>query len=136
MAASLEDTLLHLLTDTHSSREAPRKAAEAHLKAAQTNPAFPGSLAAIASHGSVAPDVRQSALLVLRSFVDTNWAGYSEDGEEIVPIEEGVREALRAQMLELATGVEVDRKVRAAARYVKFGGWSGAAHLPVRLIRL
>ena len=116
MAASFEDTLLHFLSDTHSPQEAPRKAAEANLKAAQSNPAFPSSLAAIASHGSVTPDVRQSALLVLRTFVDRNWAGYSDDGEEIVPIEEGVREGLRRSMLELATGLEVERKVRSAAR--------------------
>lgn len=116
MAASLEDTLLHFLSDTHSSSEAPRKAAEANLKAAQSSPAFPGSLAAIASHGSVSSDIRQSALLVLRTFVDKNWSGYSDDGEPVIQIEDNVREGLRASMLELATGADVDRKVRSAAR--------------------
>ena len=48
--------------------------------------------------------------------MDKNWAGYSDDGEEIVPIDDGVREGLRGSMLELATGVEVERKVRSAAR--------------------
>jgi len=48
--------------------------------------------------------------------VDNNWAGYSDGGEDCIPIEENVREGLRGSMLELATGADVDRKVRNAAR--------------------
>jgi hypothetical protein len=119
MAATMEDQLLQLLADTQLPAEAPRKQAEQHLQQAQTNPAFPSSLAAIASHSSVSPEIRQSALLVLRTFVERNWAAVDEDGNRAdVQIEEPTKELLRAQILELATSNDADRKIRSAARYV------------------
>jgi importin-9 len=116
MAATMEDQLLQLLSDTHSTAEGPRKAAELHLQTATTNPAFPSSLAAIASHASVTPEIRQSALLVLRTFVERNWSGESEDGGQVVQIDEGIKEGLRGSLLELATSGDADRKIRSAAR--------------------
>ncbi|KAK0120515.1 hypothetical protein ONS96_010723 [Cadophora gregata f. sp. sojae] len=113
----MEDQLLALLGDTQLSAEAPRKQAEQHLEQAKTNPAFPGSLAAIASHSSVSPQIRQSALLLLRTFVERNWSGESDDGPA-VQIDEQVKEALRGQMLELATSGDADRKIKSAASYV------------------
>lgn len=113
----MEDQLLSLLADTQLSAEAPRKQAEQHLDQAKTNPAFPGSLAAIASHSSVSPQIRQSALLLLRTFVERNWSGESDDGP-VVQIDEQVKEALRGQMLELATSGDADRKIKSAASYV------------------
>lgn len=110
----MEDQLLSLLSDTHLSAEAPRKTAEAHLESFKTNPAFPSSLAAIASHSSVSPQIRQSALLLLRTFVERNWSGESDDGP-VVGIDEGVKEVLRGQMLELAMSGDADRKIKSAA---------------------
>ena len=117
MAGSMEDQLLQLLADTQNPAEGPRKQAEEHLQQAQSNPAFPGSLAAIATHSSVGPDIRQSALLLLRTFVEKNWSGENEDGV-IVPISGQTKEQLRGQMLELATSGDADRKIKSAARYV------------------
>jgi hypothetical protein len=114
---SMEDQLLGLLADTLSSAAAPRKQAEEQLKQATVQPAFPGSLAAIACHGDVAVEIRQSALLSLRTFVEKNWSGHDENGPTIM-IEEGVKEQLRTSMLELATSQEADRKVTVAASYV------------------
>ena len=117
MAATMEDQLLQLLADTHQPAEGPRKQAELHLQQAQTNPSFPTSLAAIASHSSVSPEIRQSALLVLRTFVERNWAAVDEDGNRaVVQIEEPTKELLRVQILELATSSEADRKIKSAAR--------------------
>ncbi|KAK0119474.1 hypothetical protein ONS95_010922 [Cadophora gregata] len=117
MAGTMENQLLALLGDTQLSAEAPRKQAEQHLEQAKTNPAFPGSLAAIASHSNVSPQIRQSALLLLRTFVERNWSGESDDGPA-VQIDEQVKEALRGQMLELATSGDADRKIKSAASYV------------------
>ncbi|CAG8954737.1 hypothetical protein HYFRA_00004661 [Hymenoscyphus fraxineus] len=117
MAQTMEDQLLQLLRDTQSASEGPRKQAELTLQQAQNNPAFPGSLAAIASHVSVAPEIRQSALLILRTFVDKNWSGHDEKGPTI-QIDETVKEQLRVGMLELATSGDADRKIRSAASYV------------------
>lgn len=119
----MEDQLLQLLSDTHLPAEGPRKQAEQLLHQAQSNPAFPASLAAIASHASVAPEIRQSALFVLRRFVERNWSGESEGGDgdgdgdgPALPIADAVKEQLRVQMLELATSGEADRKIKSAAR--------------------
>lgn len=113
----MEDQLLQLLADTQLPAEGPRKQAELHLRQAQSNPAFPSSLAAIASHSSVSPEIRQSALLVLRSFVERNWAPVDDDGNRAdVQIEESTKELLRVQILELATSNEADRKIKSAAR--------------------
>lgn len=111
----MDDQLLVLLSDTLSSAEGPRKQAELQLKQATVQPEFPGSLAAIGCHANVAVEVRQSALLSLRTFVEKNWSGYDENGPTIT-IEEGVKEQLRASLLELATSGEADRKIKSAAR--------------------
>jgi hypothetical protein len=117
MAATMEDQLLQLLADTHLPAEGPRKQAELHLQAAQSNPAFPSSLSAIASHSSVSPEIRQSALLVLRKFVERNWAAVDEEGVRAdVQIEDSTKETLRVQLLELATSNDADRKIKSAAR--------------------
>jgi hypothetical protein len=118
MAGTMEDQLLRLLADTQLPAEGPRKQAELHLQQAQSNPAFPSSLAAIASRHSVGPEIRQSALLILRTFVEKNWSGENEEGELVVPIEEQTKEGLRVQMLELATSGDADRKIKSAARCV------------------
>lgn len=116
MAATMEDQLLQLLSDTHSSAAAQRQLAELNLKQAQVQPAFPTSLAAIASHTSVSGEIRQSALLILRTFVEKNWSGMDEDGPSLVTIPDATKEPLRIQLLELATSSEADRKVRSLAR--------------------
>ena len=115
MAGTMEDQLLQLLTDTQNSADGPRKQAELHLRQAQSNPAFPTSLAAIASHTSVSPQTRQSSLVVLRQFIEKNWSGESEDGPA-TPITDPTKEQLRVQLLELATSDEADRKIKSAAR--------------------
>jgi hypothetical protein len=117
MAGTMEEQLLRLLADTQLPAEAPRKAAEEHLTAAQLNPAFPPSLAAIASHSSVSPEIRQAALLQLKTWVERNWSGESDDGPT-VQLDESTKEGLRRGLLELATSGDADRKIRSAARYV------------------
>lgn len=116
-AHNMEDQLLRLLSDTHSSAEGPRKLAEQQLQAANNNPAFPGTLAAIASHASVSPQIRQSALVILKAFVEKNWSGENEDGEVCVQIDDPTRETLRNTLLELATTTDADRKIRSLARF-------------------
>jgi hypothetical protein len=113
----MEAQLLQLLADTQSTAEAPRKQAEAHLEQLQSNETFPTSLGTIASHSSVSLAIRQSALSVLRRYVEQNWSGQNEEGPTIA-IPDPVKAQLRNQLLEIATSNENDRKVRAAARYV------------------
>ena len=115
MAGTMEEQLLQILADTQVADESRRKHAEALLLQVQSNEAFPTSLAAIASHTSVEPNIRQSALLVLKTFVESTWSG----GEEsVITISDDNKEQLRTQLLQLAigTGPEDDRKVKSAAR--------------------
>lgn len=122
MAATMEDQLLQILADTQSAAQEPRKQAELHLQQLQSNEAFPLSLAAIASHTSVSSNIRQSALLILRTFIQRNWSELDEDGESQGPpilMPDSSKDQLRSQLLELATTYEDDRKVKSAARYVQ-----------------
>ena len=123
MVGTMEEQLLQLLADTQSSNEGPRTQAEAHLLQLQSNEAFPTSLATIASHESVSPNIRQSALLLLRTFVENTWASGNDELSDgpLILIPDATKEQLRMQMLDLAIGkgVEDDRKVKSAARYVE-----------------
>jgi hypothetical protein len=120
MVGTMEEQLLQLLTDTQSAEEAPRKQAEAHLLQLQTDKQFPISLATIASHASVGPNIRQSALLLLRTFVEGVWGGDELADPPVTIIQEANKEVLRRMILDLAigSGEGDDRKVKSAARYV------------------
>lgn len=113
----MEDQLLQLLAATHLPAEGPRKQAELQLRQAQSNPAYPNSLAAIAIHSSISTEIRQSALLLLKTFVEKNWTGDNEDGQNI-SVADTTKEQLRGQLLELAISNDSDRKITSAARYV------------------
>lgn len=118
MAGSMEDQLVQLLKDTQSA--ATTKQAEAHLLELQAHPEFPTSLSSIASHTFVPSNIRQAALSVLRTFVQSAWSGQPED-DHVGPLPEihaAARHQIRQQMLELATSDEDDRKVKSAASYV------------------
>ena len=112
----MEDQLVQVLANTQLAAEGPRKQSELDLKNAQSNPAYPLSLANIAGHSSVSVDIRQVALSSLRQFIERNWSGESDEGPTI-PIADGVKEQIRPAVLGLAINVE-DRKIKTAARFV------------------
>ncbi|CAD6499101.1 BgTH12-04753 [Blumeria graminis f. sp. triticale] len=121
MAATTEEKLLHLITETHSPNDGTRKQAELHLTQAQRNPAYPVSLGAIASHVNVALEIRQSALLLLRTWVESFWSSIDQQDSAslgLVLLDDGSKERLRNNMLALATSELSDRKIRVAASYV------------------
>lgn len=110
---------MQLLANTQLAAEGPRKQAEIELKHAQTNPIFPLSLANIAAHTSISTDIRQSALSVLRNFIEHNWSPEGDDGEgPRIPIPDSTKDQLRPKLLDLALSNEDERKVKAAVRYV------------------
>ncbi|KAH9883617.1 armadillo-type protein [Xylariomycetidae sp. FL2044] len=115
----MEDQLVQVLRNTQLPAEGPRKQAELELKHAQTNSAYPISLANIARHASVELEVRQAALSTLRQFIERNWSGENDDGPTI-PIDDSVKEQIRPMVLELAinTDGEEGRKIKPAASYV------------------
>lgn len=114
----MEQQLLQLLAETQSPAEGLRKHAESQLEQLYTNEAFPISLASIASHNSVPLNLRQAALLVLKTFVLAAWSPHHEEFKGQVLVNDANKEQLRNVLLELATNGEADRKVQSAASYV------------------
>ncbi|KAI0515320.1 armadillo-type protein [Xylaria bambusicola] len=113
----MEDQLVQVLANTQQAAEGPRIQAELDLKRAQTNPAFPLSLANIGRHASVSVEIRQSALFTLRRFIESHWTGENDDGPTI-PIADDVKDQIRPLVLDLALNFEGDRKIKTAASHV------------------
>ncbi|QSZ34585.1 hypothetical protein DSL72_006179 [Monilinia vaccinii-corymbosi] len=118
MASPHETQLLQVLSDTQSPADGPRRQAEYYLQTAQNDPAFPSTLASIASNRTVVSELRQAALLNLKNFVNANWAGVDDNGMPTVQIEEGAKGEIRARMLELATSDVDTRRIKGAASMV------------------
>jgi hypothetical protein len=114
----MEQQLLQLLAETQASAPGTRKSAEAQLESLYSNEAFPVALAAIASHTSLAANLRQSALLVLKTYILATWSPEIEEFKGRVYLNDSQKGNLRTILLELATAAEDDRKVKAAASYV------------------
>ncbi|EHK17912.1 uncharacterized protein TRIVIDRAFT_210243 [Trichoderma virens Gv29-8] len=113
----MEDQLAQLLANTQLPEQAPRQAAEIEIRRAETNPAFPISLARIGAHSSIDTGIRQSALSTLRLFIEKHWAVEELDDEPHIPISDEARELLKQTLLEVALSPEEDRKVKIAASY-------------------
>lgn len=116
--ATMDDHVVQQLANTQLAQETPRKQAELELLNLRTNPEFPLALLRIGSHIKVPVQVRQSALSVLRKFVEENWSPEGGDGPHI-PIPDVSKDTIRQGILELVLGPEDERKVKVAARWVK-----------------
>ncbi|KAK3076633.1 hypothetical protein LTS18_012478, partial [Coniosporium uncinatum] len=113
----MEDQLIHLLAETQSPTDS-RKHAERQIESLYTTLGFPTSLASIASHDSVPLNIRQSALLVLKTFVQAAWSPQFEEFKGQVLVGEEEKTRLRHMLIELATGNIEERKIKSAASYV------------------
>lgn len=114
----MEQQILTLLGETQLPAEAPRQHAERQLEQLYTNEAFPISLASIASEDSVPLNLRQSALLVLKTFVLKGWSPTLDEFSGQVLINDVNKEQLRKQLLDIATSGLNDRKIKGAASFV------------------
>ncbi|WEW57420.1 hypothetical protein PRK78_002887 [Emydomyces testavorans] len=115
----MEQQLLQLLSDTQSPVHATRKSAEGQLLNLYANEHFPLSLASIASYNSVPVPLRQSALLILRTFIVSAWSSQLDEFKGQVLVNDANKAQLRRVLLELAISPEEDhRKVKASASYV------------------
>lgn len=119
----MEQEVLRLLQDTQSSTESTRKNAELQLLHSYSDPAFPLALLAIANHSDIAVYLRQSALLILKTYVVSTWSPKFEDEfKGSVPITDEDKSQIRRGVLNISTtgqaGPEDDRKVKKAASLV------------------
>ncbi|KAF2219234.1 armadillo-type protein [Elsinoe ampelina] len=114
----MEQQLAQLLAETQSAQETPRKQAELQLKQLYQHDQFPIGLVALASHDTVPVNIQQSALLVLKKFVETSWSPNLDDFEGQVRINDENKAKLRHQLFEIATGDAQERKIKSAASLV------------------
>lgn len=114
----MEQEVARLLEGTQSAQETPRKNAELQLRQLYTNDQFPIALLSIGAHDAFPLLIRQSAILYLKTFVQSVWSPQFEEykGQSLVSIED--RKRLRQMVLELATSEHQDRKVKSAASIV------------------
>ncbi|KAF2472067.1 ARM repeat-containing protein [Lindgomyces ingoldianus] len=114
----MEEQLAQLLAATQSSSDAPRKQAEQQLASSYGHADFPLGLVAIASHESVPLNIRQSALLYLKTFVLAGWSPQFDEFKGQILISDENKARIREALLEIATHNHLDRKVKTAASYV------------------
>lgn len=116
--AKMEEQLVRLLADTQSPQDGPRKQAELQLEQLYPNEAFPLSLVTVASHDFVPLDIRQCALLTLRTYVVSTWSAQFDEFKGQLVASEETKSRLRHSLLELATSNTDERKIKTAASYV------------------
>ncbi|KAK5687494.1 hypothetical protein LTS10_001632 [Elasticomyces elasticus] len=111
----MEEQLIRLLTETQSAQEGPRKNAEWQLKQQYGNPDFPLALATIGAHGEIALNVRQAALLYLKTFVQACWSPSFDEYNGQIYADEGRKAQVRRSLLDIALSGRDERKVQSAA---------------------
>ncbi|KAF4549204.1 Importin-beta N-terminal domain-containing protein 1 [Elsinoe fawcettii] len=114
----MERQLAQLLAETQSAQETPRKHAELQLKQLYAHEQFPIALAALAVHDDVPINIQQSALLVLKKYVETCWSPNLDDFEGQLRINDENKAKLRQQLFDIATSDARERKIKSAASLV------------------
>lgn len=109
---------MRLLTDTQSPQESTRKNAEWQLKQQHGNPDFPVALVSVGAHADVPLDVRQAALLYLKTFVLATWSQQFDEFAGPLYADEGKKAQIRQSLLDLAVGGRGERKIKNAASLV------------------
>ncbi|KAK4618173.1 Importin subunit beta-5 [Fulvia fulva] len=118
MSATMEEQLVRLLTETTSAQEGTRKSAESQLKEQYGNPDFPIGLVSVGAHNDVALDVRQAALLYLKTFVLATWSPQFDEFQGQLYADDGKKTQIRQRLLELAVSGRDERKIKSAASLV------------------
>jgi hypothetical protein len=114
----MEEQLVQLLTETQSPQPGPRKAAELQLKQQYANPDFPIGLVSIGQHSDVPLQVRQSALLYLKTFVLATWSPAFDEFNGNYFADEGRKTQIRQSLLNIALSETDERKIKSAASLV------------------
>ena len=114
----MEDQLAGLLPSTLSPDTSTRQKAEDDLQQLWTQDSFPLALVSIASHNSIQLEIRQAALLNLKSYVLATWSSSLEEFKGHVFLGDDSKSRLRSSLLELSTSGAVPRKIQNAASYV------------------
>jgi importin-9 len=114
----MEEQLVRLLAETQSPQESTRKNAEWQLKQQHANPDFPVALVSVGSHADLPVDVRQAALLYLKTYVLASWSAQFDEFTGPLLADEGKKAQIRQSLLDLAVSGRDERKIKNAASLV------------------
>jgi hypothetical protein len=114
----MEQQIVTLLTETQSAQEGLRKNAEWQLKQLYQNVDFPLGLISVGSHSDVPIDIRQAALLYLKTWILACWSPQFDEFNGPLYVDDGKRAQLRQQLLDLALSGRDERKIKSAASLV------------------
>jgi hypothetical protein len=114
----MEQQLVRLLTETQSSQEGPRKNAEWQLKQQYGNPDFPVGLVTLSQHSSIPIEIRQSALLYLKTFVLACWSPQFDEFSGQLFADDAKKAQVRQGLLDLTLSGREERKIKSAASLV------------------
>lgn len=110
---------MQLLTETQSTQESTRKNAEWQLKQLRDqNLDFPLGLVSVGAHEGVPVDIRQSALLYLKTFVLACWSPQFDEFTGPIFADHGKKAQIRQRLLDLALSDRDERKIKSAASLV------------------
>lgn len=109
---------MRLLTEIQSTQEGPRKNAEWQLKQQYANPDFPVALTSIGAHSNVPIDVRQAALLYLKTFVLAAWSTQFDEYAGQLYNDDEKKAQIRRSLLDLSLNGTDERKIQSAASLV------------------
>jgi len=113
----MEEQIVRLLADTQAAAESPRKHAELQLQSLSTSPGFGIAIVSVASHDSVPLNIRQAALLYLKTFVQSAWSPQFDEFKGQILVNDEDKARLRQMLLEIAVSGGQDRKIKSAASY-------------------
>lgn len=114
----MEAEVTRLLADVQSAHEEPRRQAEVALKHLCAHEEFGPALVSIASQQSAPLELRQSAILYCKLWVQSSWSDAFEEYDGHTIVNEQVKRHIQRSMLELATGNQQDRRINGAATSV------------------
>lgn len=110
---------MQLFTETQSAQETTRKNAEWQLKQLRDqNSDFPLGLISVGGHADVPIEVRQAALLYLKTFVLACWSPQFDEFAGQLYADDGKKAEIRQRLLDLALSGSDERKIKSAASLV------------------
>jgi hypothetical protein len=113
----MEEQIVRLLAETQAAAESPRKHAELQLQSLSHTPGFAIAVVSVASHDSVPLNIRQAALLYLKTFVQSAWSPQFDEFKGQILVNDEDKARLRQLLLELAVSGGQDRKIKSLASY-------------------
>lgn len=115
----MEQQLVQLFTETQSSQETTRKNAEWQLKQLRDqNSDFPLGLVSVGAHAEVPIEIRQAALLYLKTFVLASWSPQFDEFSGQLYADDNKKAQIRQRLLDLILSDRDERKIKSAASLV------------------